>query len=111
MFSVYPEGRRAGAQEKILSQIIVCGSVFSVPGVFRPSEHVFEDYFGVPRHTETQKTTQTIVCRRNLHPEDNANHSLSQELELEGFFDTLRSFLRTISVDGGKLMARRRFTC
>ena len=35
--------RQVDAQEKILSQIIVCSSGLYVPGGFRPTEYVFVD--------------------------------------------------------------------
>ena len=56
--------RHVDAQEKILSQIIVCSSVLNVPGVFRYTEYVFEVYFGVPRQVDVQEKilSQIIVC-------------------------------------------------
>ena len=40
--------RHIDAQEKILTEIIVCSSVLTVPEVFRPTEYVFGNYYGVP---------------------------------------------------------------
>ena len=55
--------RYVDAQEKILSQIIVCSSVLNVPGVFRSTEYVFVVYFGVPRIVDAQEKilSQIIV--------------------------------------------------
>ena len=48
--------RHADAQEKILSPIIVCCSVLTLPWGFLPAEYIFGDYFGVPRHVNASET-------------------------------------------------------
>ena len=67
-------------------------------GDFRPTESVFEDYFGVPRQVDAQEKilSQIIVCCSVLTVPG-------------GFFDLLSTFLRTISVYLDTLMPRRRF--
>ena len=72
-------------------------------GVSRLAEHVFEIYFGVPRHIDIQEAifSQIIVCSVILAVPG-------------GFFETvsklasvLSTFSRTISVYGDTLMSRR----
>ena len=61
--------RHADAQEKILTEIMVCSSGLNVPEGFGPNEFVFVVYFGVPRHVDAQEKIllQIIVCSSVLN--------------------------------------------
>ena len=70
----------------------------SVPGVFSTRWARFRELF---RYTS---------ARWNPGDDFEANHSSSHELEPWEFFDTLRTFLRTVSVEGDTMMPRWPFT-
>ena len=53
--------RHFDAQEKILMEFIVCSSVLTVPGFFRPSEYFFGDYSSVPRHVDAHEKILTEI--------------------------------------------------
>ena len=48
--------RHDDAQQKILTEIIVCSSVLTIPRVFLPTDYVFGDCFGVSLDVGAQVT-------------------------------------------------------
>ena len=73
--------RHVDAQEKILSQILVCSSVLYVTGGFSIYRVRSWDYFGVPRHFDAQEkiSSQNLLC--------------SLAFNVPGVFDPLNTLL------------------